>query len=253
MKYLPIEMKKIFKSIESKISYVFVFVIVLSIMLGFKFQSKQHISSIDMVFITLGNFSRYIMLHLVMILMTSLIVAGEFNQGTYRYIMLRPVSIKNLIFNKYIALWLFAGMILLITAALSFFVGIILFEHGQLHGEGFTILSRPIIRFIIFYVGTWINAVFIISFTTFFSVILKHNINTIVITFSVLFIILFFTRFVSDEVLDWTPINYFTLKPYIFTEIIKWRDIFFGIFVTLVYSGIFTGLSYVKLKMEDIL
>ncbi|WP_097004350.1 ABC transporter permease [Lacrimispora amygdalina] len=252
MKYLSVELLKISKSIESKISYLFTIVMVFIIIISFKMGDTSGVSNIDSVFLTLGNFNRYIMIYFVMILMTSLVVANEFNYGTYRYLMMRPVSLKQLLINKYIALWIFAGIILLLTSIVSFLVGTTLFGTGVLHGENQIELSQPLLRFIIFYIGTWINTFFIIQLTTYISILLKNNINTIVVTFSAIFVVLFLTRFVSDSILDFTPINYITLKPYIFNASIDWSHIIFGILITQIYGAFFSFLSLAKLKREDV-
>ena len=115
MRYLKIELLKINKAVESKISYLFIFIMVLTIGLGFRSTQNSPMSNVDLIFATIGNFSRYIIFQIVLILMTSHVIANEFKDGTYRYIMIRPVSIKSLLMNKYLALWIFAGQILLFT------------------------------------------------------------------------------------------------------------------------------------------
>lgn len=252
MNYIKTEWYKIKKSWQSKTGYLLVFALVLVIVTGYKVRVDFEISSFDIVLVSLGNIINSLVLHFVVVLVSSLLFAGEFTGKTYKYIMVRPVSPFQIFLGKLFAVWYYAARIMVFVAVFSFFAGMIFWGSGSVHGQNYTVLDHGLLRIFLFYTGTWVNLFFIITLSGFCAVILKNQLSTVITTMG-LFLILIFSTNIKPDFFNYTPIPYFNLRIFLTTPEIKFGALASGLVITLVYSLTLAIASYFYLKNKDIL
>ncbi len=253
MKYWKTEQYKIKKSWQSLLGYILVFGLVLAVIVGYRVRADFEISALDIVLVSLGNIVNSLILHFAATLTAGLLFAGEFTHQTFKYIMIRPVSLVNLYISKLLAIWYYCAKLISFIAILSFLLGIFFWEIGVVHGRENVVLDYAILRIFIYYLATWINLVFVIALAIFFAVWLKNQISTVITTMGLFLSLILSTAIIPEELLRWTPIGYFNLHSFLDEHVIQWGQLSIGLALNLIYSiGIVVG-SYFHLKNKDIL
>jgi ABC-2 type transport system permease protein len=147
-KLISIELYKIFSKPRTYIGFGAVIVIILALEFGILIEGDTMmgiiIQNIKDRFIFEGNIINqylvsYVILNTLWIhipilvaLVTGDMLAGEANSGTFRLILIRPVSRVRLVMAKFIAGWLYAIMLVAVLALLSIGLGLILFGPGDM-------------------------------------------------------------------------------------------------------------------------
>ncbi|AZR71996.1 hypothetical protein BBF96_00395 [Anoxybacter fermentans] len=252
MKYVRTELFKLRHSLQAIFGYGLALFLILVIIIGYKVRGDFTISGLDITLVSLGNLVNSMTVHFIMVLVTSFLFAGEFTNKTFKYIMIRPVSLGKLFWSKLIALWLYCGQVILFVGIVSLVIGFILWGAGPVHGEKSIVLEDGLLRPGIFYLGTWINIIFIITLAAFFAVILKNQVSTVITTMGV-FILMAISTKVIPQMMEFSPIGFYNLKPYLVGTVVQWSKIGQGIVVTWGYSVVLFLLSYLILVKKDIL
>ena len=147
-KLVSIELYKIFSKPRTYIGFGAIIVIVLAIEFGILLEGDMMMGiimqNIKDRFIFEGNIiNQYLVSYLILntlwihvpilvALVTGDMLAGEANSGTFRLILIRPVSRVKLVLAKFIAGWVYAIMLVAVMAILSIGIGLILFGPGDL-------------------------------------------------------------------------------------------------------------------------
>lgn len=173
-------------------------------------------------------------------------LAGEATAGTYRLILIRPVSRTSIFFAKYIVTLIYTVFFVVFLGGLSIGLALALLGRGDL-----IIITRIIIilpssgimgRFCVAYLFAMWTMITIASLSLFFSSFVENAIGPIVATMGVL--ILF-------SVVSVIPLQMFeTVKPYLFTSYMNlWQQAFFepmdweNIRTALICCGLYSCLS----------
>lgn len=142
------ELYKIFTKPRTYIGFAAITIIVLAMQFGVKLEGDEMIAiivqNIKDRFIFEGNIiNLYLVAYLILntlwihvpilvAMVTGDLLAGEANAGTFRILLIRPVSRMQLIFAKFIAGWVYSFLLVVLLALLSIIVGLLLFGTGDL-------------------------------------------------------------------------------------------------------------------------
>lgn len=249
MKYIGLELFKVVKSLQARVGFLLITVLIIPILLQIK-MSGQTVSAMDISCISLGNLYRTTIFHLTVVLIASLLFASEFSGQTLKYIMLRPVSQVKLFLAKIVALWVYSALLLLYIFLLSNITGLLFWDREPLHGPGQTVLQAGGLRILILYLSSWFNTIFIISLAMLFSVILKKQISSIIVTMGSYFLLAFSSNFykIIEEV---TPLKAHYINPYLWDELIKYQDIVQGNILSIIYALLIVGVTFYIIKQGD--
>lgn len=150
-------------------------------------------------------------------------LAGEATAGTYRLILIRPVSRTLIFFSKYLVTLVYTFVFVSFLGVLSVGLAVILIGTGDLivFDKGILILPGSDVawRFFTAYIlATW-SMVTVASVAFFFSSFVENAIGPIVATMGVLIVFL---------IVSVMPVELFTtVRPYLFTTYLNvWQMIF---------------------------
>lgn len=150
-------------------------------------------------------------------------LAGEATAGTYRLILIRPVSRTRIFFSKYFTTLVYTIVFVSFLGLLSVGLAVLLMGTGDLvvFDKGILILPASDVawRFFAAYILAGWSMVTIASIAFFFSSFVENAIGPIIATMGVLIVFL---------IVSVMPVEFFgTLKPYLFTTSMDvWRRVF---------------------------
>ncbi len=235
------ELVKTFLKKRTYIGFGLVLVIVPLIEIAFKLEGGRFINvatrGLARDFFMIGNlFNGWFVSHQIMNslwlhipLLISFVagdqLAGEATGGTYRLILIRPVSRTKIFFSKYISTLVYTVVFVFFLAGLSIGLALILLGRGDLILLGRTIVILPAAevawRFLVAYAFALWAMVTIASLSFFFSAFVENAIGPIVATMGVL-IVFSVVSVIPLPVLD-------TVKPYLFTSYMNlWQEAFYN-------------------------
>lgn len=251
MRALKIELIKIIKSPLSWIGFALLlaFPLFIIIFIRTRFADK---TALDITVFSIVTLIDTFALYIVCAMVSSLSFAGEFQHKTLRYILLRPISLGKLFFNKVLSSLLFVFTIFLTAVLLCLLLNSLLWDLLPLHGKGNVVLSNPLFRISLIIGSALVICLFLISVTTLFSVILKNQVTVIIVTV-LLFLLLFILGFVFPQVKAVLPIYFRTA---FFNEIgeeqINLPAIFIKQLILIGQSGLLLFLSFLIIKKSNI-
>ena len=237
---VQIELYKIFKKWRSYIGFIAITVLVSVIQVAISYEGSRTLNfatrNLQQSFVFVGNFlngylvSQIILnalfLHIpfLVTLVAGDLLAGEATSGTYRMLIIRPVSRFNLVTAKFLAGIIYTALLILWLAIMSLGLGTILFGTGELmslQSNALVIFARNDIfwRFLCAY-GFAIVAMSVVSSLAFLlSSLVENSIGPIITTMAI--IIAFFIISAID-------VSVFqSIKPYLFTNYIgDWKSFF---------------------------
>ena len=150
-------------------------------------------------------------------------LAGEATAGTYRLILIRPVSRSRIFFSKYLTTFLYTTVFVSFLGVLSVGLALILLGTGDLivFDKGILILPAADVawRFFLAYIlATW-SMVTIASIAFLFSSFVENAIGPIIATMGVLIVLL---------IVSVMPVEFFEkLRPYLLTwHMNVWQKVF---------------------------
>ncbi len=270
------ELLKIFKKWRTYIGFLAIGVLVPLIEFVIYFSGQGIVEGttkrLEQDFIMVGNLlNGWFVTHLIMnslwihipfliCLVAGDVMAGEASAGTYRILLIRPVSRTKVIISKFIATLLYTLSLIVFLALISLVLGMILFGSGDLliFSDGILILPKDelLLRFGLGFLFASI-AMFVVAALGFlFSSLVENAIGPIIGTMAV--IIIFF-------ILGNLPYDFFiALKPYLFTSYldvwtlvfddpIDWSEIMRHLSVLAAYIAGFFLPAYLTFRKKDIL
>ncbi|MEW5800208.1 MAG: ABC transporter permease [Bacteroidota bacterium] len=152
-------------------------------------------------------------------------LSGEATAGTFRLVLIRPVSRTRFLNAKYITTLIYTLSLVVAIALLSIVLGLWIFGSGDLIAidprEGITILPEPLLfsRFMLAYaLAAW--SMFVVASLAFFiSSIVENAIGPIITTMVVIVIFLIISNLPVESVED--------IKPWLFTTHMNvWQQAF---------------------------
>lgn len=271
-----IELLKIYKKWRTYIGFIAIGILIPIIQLALYSTKDQYIRvltrGLQDSFIFIGNlFNGYLIAYLILsslfihipfliVLVGGDVFAGEATAGTYRMLLIRPVSRFEVIISKYVAGIVYVISLILWLVLLSLVVSILLFGTGNLisfRGKLIIFDSNDVLwRFFYAYSFAILSMITVYSLSFLFSSLVENAIGPIVATMAVI-IILF--------VLSALPIEFFDkIQPYFFTthmsqwdkffnENVDFKEIINSAFVLVGYSIGFLILTSIIFIRKDIL
>ena len=236
---INIELYKIFRKWRTYIGFAavtfLVFLIQFAISLGERDAASRLTNQLSDSFIMVGNllngyFVSYMILNAIIVNIPFLIVlvagdmlAGEATAGTYRILMIRPISRFQVVLSKFLSSLIYSCMLILWLAILSILLGIILFGSGDLIvlQNGIIIFAKGDIiwRFILAYIMAGLSMCTVAALAFFFSSLVENAIGPIVTALAIIIVF---------AIISAIPIDFFqTIKPYLFTNyLFSWKLFF---------------------------
>ncbi len=151
------------------------------------------------------------------------VLAGEATVGTYRMLLIRPVSRFQVLASKFIAGLVYTNLLILFMAVLSLGLGSMVFGTGELivlKSKVYIFASDDVFwRFILAYGYATLSMTTVFALSFFFSSLVENAIGPIVATMAVIIVFL---------ILSSINIDFFkSLRPYMFTyHMNNWRLFF---------------------------
>ena len=236
---LKIELEKIFKKGRSFIGFIAIGILVPIIQIAMYSEGNDYFNmftqTLQQQFDFSGNLlngyliafivlqSLFVHIPLLVSLIAGDMLAGEAIAGTFRILLIRPVSRFQVISAKFIAAQIYTLLLILWVSVLSMGLSVLFFGKGELFIVASTITILPqddiLWRFILAYFYGFLSMSTVASVAFFFSGLVENSIGPIVSTMA---IIIVFTIISS---LDAGFIK--VIKPFLFTNhLIGWRYLF---------------------------
>lgn len=187
-------------------------------------------------------------------------LAGEATAGTYRIVLIRPVSRTRIFLVKYLTSLLYTALFVAFLGVLSIGLAYALLGGGELliFDRGITLLPRDDVawRFLTAYLLAIWSMITIASLAVLFSSFVENAIGPIVATMGVLIV---------SQIIVFIPLEFFeALRPHlfasylnlwqkVFADPVAWRDILTGGLYLGGYSLAFMALAWTVFVRKDVL
>ncbi len=188
-------------------------------------------------------------------------LAGEATSGTFRLILIRPVSRTRILNAKYFSTLIYSASLVIAIAALSVGLGLWIFGSGDLiviDKEGITILpeSNLVIRFLFAYaLAIW--SMFVVASLAFFiSSFVENAIGPIITTMTVIVIFLIISNLPVESVESikpWLFTTHMNVWQQAFRDPFDWDRIIHSCLVLGAYSMVFYAMTLWIFNRKDIL
>jgi ABC-2 type transport system permease protein len=229
MRILLNEFVKTYFKWRTYIGFIAILVVIPLVMLGMKLDGASIIRNLtrglEKDFFLLGNlFNGYFVGYFIMNglyvhipFLVSLVagdqLAGEATAGTFRILLIRPVSRTHILFAKYVTTLIYTASLVAFLAVLSIGLGVLLFGTGDLLVPGRTLVILPkgdvLARFSLAY-GLSIWSMWCVASLAFlFSSFVENAIGPIISTMAVIIVSLIISNMPFDI--------FAAIKPYLFT------------------------------------
>ena len=250
MKYLNVEMKKMFKSNLFWSGFGIAAIFILSIIIGYCIKSISDISVFDIALVSLGNMVNSLIYYFCIAIIVSSVFAYEFTSRVQIYIKIKSIKLWDIYKAKFISCYIYSLLLTLFIFMFSFILGLLMADMGPVHGQDMDyVVQNGLLRIALFYVLTCMNSLVFISFVGFLSIKLRSNLSSLIVSMGVFIGLLLFANVLGD-LIEWTPIAYYNLKYYIATEQINIRGLIKGEIISCIYASVFITLCYIELHRE---
>jgi ABC-2 type transport system permease protein len=273
---IKIELFKIFRKGRTYIGFGAIFLIIFAIQAGVYFEGQNLFDflmmQLDQNFIFEGNLiNGYLITYLVLntlwihvpilvALVTGDLIAGEANSGTFRLILVRPVSRIKLLIAKFLAGWTYVLMLVIFMAILGMGIGILIFGKGDLMvfkgSINFFSADELPWRFIAAFGFGVLSLTVVASLSFMLSAFSDNSIGPIIGSVAIIIGVSIISN-IGFSVMK--PIN-----PYLFTNYLPgWQQFFVfdpnipkllrSVFVQFGYIIVFLGITFLYFRKKDIL
>jgi ABC-2 type transport system permease protein len=223
------ELVKTFRRWRSYIAFITIGIVVPLVFVAMKLQADRAAlgitRSIERDFVVLGNFlngyfvtvflmnSLWIHIPFLLTLAAGDQLAGEATGGTFRILLIRPVSRTSILFTKYLVTLVYTASVVAFLAALSLGLGLLLFGTGDLFVPGRFIVILPEAdatgRILFgFALAAW-GMFTVASLAFFFSSLVENALGPIIGTMATIIVCYVITGIPADL--------FETVRPYLFT------------------------------------
>jgi ABC-2 type transport system permease protein len=187
-------------------------------------------------------------------------LSGEATGGTFRLILIRPVSRTTILNAKYLVTLFYAMLLVLSIGALSLGLGLAIFGSGDLVAfdrDMVTILpeSQLWFRFILAYALAIISMWTVASLAFFISSLVENAIGPIITTMTVIIIFLIISNLPIEAVEPYKPwlfTSYMNVWQLAFKDPIDWTEIVRSCGALCAYSAGLWGATVLIFRKKDI-
>lgn len=185
-------------------------------------------------------------------------IAGEAQQGTLRYVLIRPVSRTRLLLAKLVAVMGFVLLALLVVAATAYVLGTLLLGHGDAAQtttfsgtslSGTQLLGRTGLAF----VYALLSMLGVASVALFLSTVVRSPLAATMGTLALLIgSSLLLTLDAAHALQPYLVTRYWLSFVDLFRDPILWRDVIRGLLVQLGYLAVFALAAWASFSTKDI-
>jgi len=235
-----IELMKIFRKWRTYIGFIAIGLLVPLLHLAMFLEGQNSIDfatrGLRESFVLVGNLLNgywisYIILNALTIhipfliaLVAADLLAGEATAGTYRMLVIRPVSRMQIVISKFLAGTIYTALLVNWLAFMSLVVGLIIFGGGELivaNSKAIIIFDQSDVlwRFFLAYGFAILSMTVVSSLSILFSSLVENAIGPIVSTMAVIVIFIILSAFDVEILRD--------IRPFLFTNyMLDWREFF---------------------------
>ncbi len=192
-------------------------------------------------------------------------VAGEAQQGTLRYLLVRPVGRLSFLVAKMVAVMAFVVLTIAVVAVTAYVLGVLLLGNGEVTAGSAvvpggtsvsgTTLSTPELvgRTVLALAYAVLCMLGVAAIALFLSTVADSPLGAALGTMAVLITsTLLFTLDAADVVRDVLPTRYWLAFVDLFRDPILWRDVVRGVLLQLAYVVVFFGAAWASFATKDV-
>ena len=188
-------------------------------------------------------------------------IAGESQQGTLRYMLIRPVGRTRLLFAKLVTVMAFVVITVLVVAVTGYLLGLLLLGNESVTATGpatsvsGTSMSEPelIGRTLLALAYAMMCMLGVAAIALFLSTVADSPLGAALGTMAILIAsTLLLTLDASDAIRPYLPTRYWLAFVDLFRDPILWRDVLRGVLLQVVYVVVFLGAGWANFMTKDI-
>jgi ABC-2 type transport system permease protein len=186
-------------------------------------------------------------------------IAGEAQQGTLRYLLVRPVGRTRLLVAKLVSVVSFVLLTLAVVAVTAYVVGVLLLGNGQVGAATTTVSGTPLSQQEL--VGRTFLALGyallcmlgVAAIALFLSTVVDTPLGAALGTMAVLIAsTLLLTLDAADSIAGFLPTRYWLAFVDLFREPILWREVVRGTLLQGAYVLVFLGAAWANFATKDV-
>lgn len=192
-------------------------------------------------------------------------VAGEAQQGTLRYLLVRPVGRLSFLVAKMVAVMAFVVITIVVVAVTAYVLGVLLLGNGEVTAGSAvvpggtsvsgTTLSTPelVVRTALALAYAILCMAGVAAIALFLSTVADSPLGAALGTMAVLIAsTLLFTLDAADVVRDVLPTRYWLAFVDLFRDPVLWRDVVRGVLLQVGYVVVFFGAAWANFATKDV-
>jgi len=239
MRLLQIEIYKVFIRRRSYIAFAAVFLVIIVLLIAFNYEGEEMLGLITTSFpdsfdfhgsLINGNLFAHVVLRslwvhipMLLVLVTGDLISGEYQAGTARLILSRPISRFAFITNKFVAGFIYTILLVVFLALVSLGLGHLFFGSGDLLviSNGLNIFNADDVlwRFALAFSFGILSMLTVVSMAVLLSVVFDNSVSAILASLAILVVLTFISSF-QLGVLS-------VVQPFIFTTYMaNWNSFF---------------------------
>ncbi len=185
-------------------------------------------------------------------------VAGEAQQGTLRYLLVRPVGRTRLLIAKLVSVMVFVMLTLVVVAATAYVTGTLLLGDAPIGAtatvSGTTLTQQELIARTLLALAYALLSMFgVASIALCLSTIVDSPLGAALGTLALLVAsTLLLTLDAADSIAPYLLTRYWLAFVDLFRDPILWRDVVRGTLLQLAYVAVFLGIGWANFATKDV-
>lgn len=198
---------------------------------------------------------------LFVIIVAAGIVASEFNWGTIKLLLIRPIDRGKILLSKYLAVVVFAIMLIIILFAYSSLLGVILFGTPETaipylnYSDGDITEQSVVVHLVVLYIMKSLNMMMLATMAFMISAVFRNSSLAIGLSIFLMLTGVQLTSLLAMK-FDWAKYVLFAntdlMQYFEGVPMVEGMTLSFSIIMILVYFLLFQVLAYVIFKKRDV-
>ncbi len=186
-------------------------------------------------------------------------IAGEAQQGTLRYVLVRPVGRLRLLVAKLVSVMTFVVLAILVVAVTAYFLGIVLLGDqdlttGATSVSGTSLTTQELaIRTALALGYAMLCMLGVAAIALFFSTVADSPLGAALATMAILIAsTLLLTLDAAEALRPFLPTRYWLAFVDLFRDPILWREVVRGVLLQAAYVVVFFGAAWANFATKDV-
>ena len=186
-------------------------------------------------------------------------IAGEAQQGTLRYLLVRPVGRTRLLVAKLVSVMVFVVLTVVVVAVTAYVVGALLLGGGDATAGATSVSGSSLsgqelaLRTLLALAYAMLCMLGVAAIALFLSTVVRSPLAAALGTMAVLIAsTLLLTLDAAHALQPYLPTRYWLAFVDLFRDPILWRDVSRGVLLQVVYVGIFLGAAWANFTTKDV-